>query len=72
MYILAGKGRILLGVFTTKKILNMAIAVCRADEPGCTLYYQKIKPNVFDSTLIQFFTIHPEKLIEIDGEKNQV
>ena len=72
MYLLADKSRIALGVFTSKETLNNAIAVCRTNEPYSVLYYQEIKVDVFDSTLIQFFTIHPEKLIEIDRDTNSV
>ena len=72
MYLLANKFHIALGVFTTKETLNMAIFVCRTDEPGCRLYYQKIQPDVIDSTLIQFWTMHPEKMIEIGSETNVI
>ena len=72
MYLLVNKSHIALGVFTTKETLNMAISVCRTNEPGCRLYYQYIIVDTFDSTLIQFFTMHPEELIEIDSETNVI
>jgi hypothetical protein len=72
MYILVNKNRMLMGLFTTKKNLNLGLAVMRANEPNCIAYYQKVDVNMFDSNLFQFWTMHPEKLIEIDREVNHV
>lgn len=72
MYILVNKSRMLMGLFTTKKNLNLGLAVMRANEPNCIAYYQKVDVNMFDANLFQFWTMHPEKLIEIDREVNHV
>ena len=72
MYILVNKNRMLMGLFTTKKNLNLGLAVMRANEPNCIAYYQKVDVNMFDSNLFKFWTMHPEKLIEIDREVNYV
>jgi hypothetical protein len=72
MYILVNKNRMLMGLFTTKKNLNLGLAIMRANEPNCIAYYQKVDVNMFDSNLFQFWTMHPEKLIEIDREVNHV
>ena len=72
MYLLVDKSRIALGIFTSKDTLNMAIKVCRSAEPHSKLYYQKIDVDVFDKTILQFFTMHPEKLIELDTDTNFV
>ena len=72
MYILVNKNRMLMGLFTTKKNLNLGLAVMRVNEPNCIAYYQKVDVNMFDSNLFQFWTMHPEKLIEIDREVNHV
>jgi len=65
MYILVNNSKILLGVFTSKKWLNNALKVVKKQNPESTFYYQKFVPNEFNSTLFNFWTIHPEKLIEI-------
>ena len=72
MYILVNKNRMLMGLFTTKKNLNLGLVVMRANEPNCIAYYQKVDVNMFDSNLFKFWTMHPEKLIEIDREVNYV
>lgn len=72
MYILVNNSRMILGLFTTKNWLNSAIEVVREDKPGTILYYQKVEVNTFNTVLPNFFTIHPEKLIEIDREVNHV
>lgn len=67
MYILVDKFRILLGIFTTKEKLDIAVDVIRKENPDCgKMYYQEIIPDTFDKTLINFWTMHPEKLIEIE------
>lgn len=70
MYILAQVscfGSILRGVFTDIDKLNLAIrAIKISDADVSKLYYQEIEVNNFDAILLQFFTMHPEKLIEID------
>jgi len=65
MYILVNNARMILGVFTSKKWLNNALKVVKKQNPESTFYYQKIVPNEFNSTLFNFWTMHPEKLIEI-------
>lgn len=72
MYILVNKSRMILGLFTDKTWLNSAIQVVRESDPRCVLYYQKVEVNTIDSTLINFWTIHPEKLIEIPQETNNI
>lgn len=72
MYILVDNHRMILGLFTDKTWLNTAINVVRKDNPGTTLYYQEVEVNTFNSILPNFWTIHPEKLIEIDKEENYV
>lgn len=75
MYILATHGpfgAIILGVFSTLETLNFAIRVVKINHPEeHKLYYQKIEIDTFDSTLIQFFTMHNEKLIELDISENK-
>lgn len=65
MYILVNNSRILLGVFTSKEWLNNALEIVKEQNPESTFYYQKIEPNEFNSTLFNFCTMYPEKLIEI-------
>lgn len=72
MYILVNKSNILLGLFTDKTWLNSAIKAVRESEPYGILYYQKVEVNNFDSTLINFFTLHHEKLIEISMDVDSV
>ncbi len=72
MYILVNKSRIILGLFTDKTWLNSAIQAVKESDPDCILYYQKVEVNAIDSILINFWTIHPEKLIEIPREKNNI
>ena len=72
MYILVNNHRMILGLFTDKDWLNKAIEIVRKDEPECILYYQEVEPNTFDSILFNFWTIHPEKLIEIERDKDYV
>ena len=66
MYILAQNGPlgpILLGVFSNKQTLNMGIKAVKTYRPDVSkIYYQEIGVDNFDSTLIQFFTMHSEKL----------
>ena len=72
MYVLLNNSRILLGIFTSKEMLNVAIKAIKIDNPDCyRLYYQKVDVNTFDSTLMQFFTIHPEKFIEVSVENDK-
>ena len=73
MYVLLNKSRILLGLFTSKEMLNMAIKAVKINNPDSCykLYYQKVEVDTFDSTLMQCFTMHPEKFIEIDVEKDK-
>ena len=72
MYILVNKSRMILGLFTDKTWLNSAIQAVRENDSHCVLYYQKVEVNTIDSTLINFWTIHPEKLIEIPRETNNI
>ena len=72
MYILVNKSRMILGLFTDKTWLNSAIQAVRENDPNGVLYYQEVGVNTIDSILINFWTIHPEKLIEIDREVNHV
>ena len=66
MYILVDNHRIMLGIFTSKKWLHLAIKVQKEVHPDSKLYYQTITPNEFSSVLFNFWTMHPENLIEID------
>jgi hypothetical protein len=72
MYILVNKSRILLGIFTDKNWLNAAITAQRNSYGDDVLYYQEIVPNEFSSVLINFWTMHPEKLIKISPETKSV
>ena len=72
MYILVDNHKMILGLFSNKTWLNKAIEVVREDNPGTILYYQEVKVDTFDSVLPNFWTIHPEKLIEIERDKNYV
>lgn len=72
MYILVDNHRCLLGLFTDKNWLNGAIEIVRENHPDSVLYYQKVKTNEFSSVLFNFWTMHPEKLIEIPNHTNSV
>lgn len=72
MYILVNNYRIILGLFENKTWLNSAITVMREKEPGTILYYQYVEINSFEPILFNFWTLHPEKLIEIDREVNHI
>lgn len=72
MYILVNKSCVILGLFTDKTWLNSAIQAVRESNSNSVLYYQKVEVNTIDSTLINFWTIHPEKLIEIPKEVNNI
>ena len=71
MYILVDNHKMIRGLFTDKNWLNEAIKVIREDKSN-TLYYQEVEVNTFDTILINFWTIHPEKLIEIERDKDYV
>lgn len=72
MYALLNNSKILLGVFSSKEMLNIAIKAIKVNNPDCfRLYYQKFEVDVFDSTLMQFFTMHPEKFVELNVEKEK-
>ena len=72
MYILVDNHRCILGLFTDKTWLNEAIKVVREKHPDSVLYYQTVTPNVFSSILFNFWTMHPEKLIEISKETEMI
>ncbi len=72
MYILVNGSRMILGLFQNKTWLNNAIQVVRMDNPNAILYYQKVKVNSFNTILPNFWTMHPEKLIEIDKDINTI
>ena len=72
MYILVNGSRMILGLFQNKTWLNNAIKVVRMDNPNAILYYQKVKVNSFNTVLPNFWTMHPEKLIEIGKDVNTI
>jgi hypothetical protein len=72
MYILVNNSRMILGLFSNKIWLNKAIEIVRKDTPETILYYQEVYVDTFDSVLPNFWTIHPEKLIEIERDKDYV
>jgi hypothetical protein len=72
MYILVNNARMILGLFSDKTWLNNAIKVVREAKPGTILYYQKVDVNTFNTVLPCFWTMHPERLIEIEKEKDYV
>lgn len=72
MYILVNNHRSLLGLFTDKTWLNAAIKTVRNEHPDSVLYYQTVTPNEFSSILFNFWTMHPEKLIEISKETEMI
>ena len=72
MYILVNNSRMIIGLFSNKIWLNKAIEIVRKDTPGTILYYQEVCVDTFDGVLINFWTIHPEKLIEIERDKDYV
>jgi len=72
MYILVNGSRMILGLFQNKTWLNNAIQVVRMDNPNAILYYQKVKVNSFNTVLPNFWTMHPEKLIEIGKDVNTI
>lgn len=66
MYILANKSRMIIGIFTTNWMLKSAIAVAKHDDPDAKLYYMEFTPDVFNYDLAIFWTMHPEKMIEVE------
>ena len=72
MYILVNNSRMILGLFSNKTNLNIAIKIIRKETPETILYYQEVKVDTFDSVLPNFWTMHPEKLIEIERDKDYV
>lgn len=72
MYILVDNHHILRGIFTSKNWLNDAIHTFHKHYPETCLYYQKIKINEFSDVLINFCTMHPENLIEIDANVDKI
>jgi len=62
MYILVDKSCILLGIFTDLDKLKVAADVVKTKKGVDTMYYQEINVDMFDKTLINFSTMHPEKL----------
>ena len=72
MYILVDNHHSLLGLFTDKTWLNAAIKTVRNEHPDSVLYYHKVEVNEFDSTLFAFWTMHPERLIEISKETEMI
>ena len=65
MYIFANKSRMIIGIFTTKQMLDAAIAVAKHDDPDAKFYYMEFTQDVFDYNLAIFWTMHPEKMIEV-------
>ena len=50
----------------------MAIKSIKIENPDCyRLYYQKFEVDTFDSTLMQVFTMHPEKFVELNVEMDK-
>jgi hypothetical protein len=72
MYILVNNSRMILGLFSNKTKLNNAIKIVRENTPETILYYQEVKVDTFSSVLPNFWTMHPEKLIEIERDKDYV
>lgn len=72
VYILAGRGYQLYGIFSTKEKLNEAIAVVRKHDTHTHLYWQEVEVDNFDTTIASFFTMHPEKLIEVERENEEI
>ena len=72
MYILVNNSRMILGLFSNKTNLNIAIKIIRKETPETILYYQEVEVDTFSSVLPNFWTIHPEKLIEIERDKDYV
>ena len=68
MYLLAGRSCGLYGIFSTKEKLNNAITVVRKFDPYVHLYWQEFKVDDFDTTIAAFFSMHPERLIEVERE----
>ena len=62
----------ILGLFSNKTNLNIAIKIIRKETPETILYYQEVEVDTFSSVLPNFWTIHPEKLIEIERDKDYV
>lgn len=62
MYILVDKSCILLGIFTDLDKLKVAADVVKTKKGVDIMYYQEIGVDMFDKTLINFNTMHPEKL----------
>ena len=76
MYILAQAGplgSILLGVFSNIANLNLAIRAIKINNPNLSkVYYHEIEVDNFDSTCLQFFTMHPERLTEVNVEEDKL
>ena len=65
MYIFANKSRMIIGIFSTKEMLDVAIAVAKHDDPYAKFYYMEFTPDVFNYDLAIFWTMHPKKMIEV-------
>ena len=56
----------ILGIFSTKTMLDLAASAVREHEGYPErLYYLKVAVDKFEPKLPQFFTMHPETLTEI-------
>lgn len=63
MYILVNNTSCIIGLFSSKKILALAVNAVRTSEgKNSKLYYKEVKVDEFDPSLIQFHTIHSERL----------
>ena len=82
MYALIMKNQQLIGIFTTKKAMRVAIEALIRDDYEATGYYghfhfkyHKINPNTIDASLVSFFTMHPEKFdheVETDWNTGKI
>jgi len=66
MYILVNKSCMLLGIFTSKKKLDIAIQAMKTVTEESFAYYAKVEANTFDSLLPNFWTMHSEKLTRVE------
>ena len=82
MYALIMKNQQLIGIFTSKKAMKVAIEALIKDDYERTGYhghyhfrYRKIESNTIDIGLVSCFTMHPEKFehqVETDWNTGKI
>lgn len=66
VYLLVNKSMMLIGIFTSKKKLQMAMDVTKEVGEQKKIYWAEVETNCFDSLLPNFWIMHYEKLNEVE------